>query len=245
LAKIIINADDFGLKSSVNGAISELFNRGLINSTTIMANMPFFDEAVELAFRNKFNNNIGIHLNIDEGNHLTNELHSTNLFDENNNFRLKRNNKTLFFLTKREKGLIFNEFESQIGKVRKAGIQITHIDTHHHVHEIWPLTRIIIALLKKYNIQSMRILNTLNKSTKFYKHGYRVMVNRFIKMYGRNFTDLFGNQLEVLSYIKNNPSAPQLMRIEVMVHPDYNAEGRIFDNIQDKEYDFDYRELLQ
>jgi hypothetical protein len=30
-----------------------------------------------------------------------------------------------------------------------------------------------------------------------------------------------------------------------MVHPDYNAEGRIFDNIQDKEYDFDYRELLQ
>ena len=43
----IINADDFGLSSSVN-KIVESFNNGLINSTTLMANMPGFEEAVEL-----------------------------------------------------------------------------------------------------------------------------------------------------------------------------------------------------
>jgi chitin disaccharide deacetylase len=41
-----INADDFGLNSSVNKAIIEAFDNNYINSTTLMANMPGFDEAV-------------------------------------------------------------------------------------------------------------------------------------------------------------------------------------------------------
>ena len=53
--KIIINADDFGLNSSVNKAIVESFNNGLINSTTLMANMPGFEEAVEMAHKSKIN----------------------------------------------------------------------------------------------------------------------------------------------------------------------------------------------
>jgi chitin disaccharide deacetylase len=46
IKEILINADDFALKSSVNNAIVELFNKRLINSTTLMTNMHGFDEAV-------------------------------------------------------------------------------------------------------------------------------------------------------------------------------------------------------
>ena len=48
MTTIYINADDFGLGTSVNKAIVECFNSGIINSTTLMANMPGFDEAIEL-----------------------------------------------------------------------------------------------------------------------------------------------------------------------------------------------------
>ena len=45
---LIINADDFGKNQNVNKAITECFNKGLINQTTVMVNMPGIYEAVEL-----------------------------------------------------------------------------------------------------------------------------------------------------------------------------------------------------
>ena len=46
---MIINADDFGYSESVNKAISDCFERGLINRTTIMVNMPHAEEATAMA----------------------------------------------------------------------------------------------------------------------------------------------------------------------------------------------------
>lgn len=43
--RIIVNADDFGMSSQINHAIVEAFQKNLISSTTMMANMPAFDEA--------------------------------------------------------------------------------------------------------------------------------------------------------------------------------------------------------
>ena len=46
--KLIINADDFGISSSVNRAIVYAFSNNMITNTTLMVNMPYADEAVEL-----------------------------------------------------------------------------------------------------------------------------------------------------------------------------------------------------
>ena len=43
---VIVNAYDFGQSAVVNRVIMACFRQGLISSTTIMANMPGFDEAV-------------------------------------------------------------------------------------------------------------------------------------------------------------------------------------------------------
>ena len=47
--RLIVNADDFGISHEVNEAISLCFMKGYINQTTIMVNMPFFCEAIEMA----------------------------------------------------------------------------------------------------------------------------------------------------------------------------------------------------
>jgi len=245
IKEIIINADDFGLKSSVNKAIIESFNNGLINSTTLMANMPGFEEAVELAHKNHILNNTGIHLTLTEGYPVTSDIQNTNLFYNENNYDLKRHKKNLFFLTKDEKGKILKEFAAQIDKVKNAGIRITHIDTHHHIDEVWSVAYIILTLLKTYNIPSMRILNNLNRSARTYKSGYRRLVNKFIKLNRANFSDFLGNQHEAISQLKNDQTFFDGKKLEIMVHPDYNNEGIIIDRIGNTEVICDFPEDLK
>lgn len=52
--KWTINADDFGRSPSINAAIVQCFEEGLINQTTIMANMPYYEEAVALSMKHGF-----------------------------------------------------------------------------------------------------------------------------------------------------------------------------------------------
>jgi chitin disaccharide deacetylase len=245
MKRVTINADDFGLKSSVNKAIAECFKSGVITSTTLMANMPGFDEAVEMAHKYNFADKTGIHLVLTEGTPLTTGILDTNLFYNEFNTDLKKHKKRLFLLSSNDKKLIFNEFSSQIEKVRNAGIEITHIDTHHHIDEVWSVTNIILGLLKKYDISSMRILDNLNHSTRLHKIAYRKIVNSYIRLRGSNYSDFMGNQIEALSEIRNDRSFMKNGKLEIMVHPDYNKSGMIVDRIKSKEYSFDYNDDLK
>jgi len=238
--EVIINADDFGLNSSVNRAIVESFNRGLINSTTIMANMPGFDEAVELGHANGIISKIGIHLTLSEGEPMTSTFPGSFLFNNRNYLNLKKFKRDLFLLTGEGKEAVFKELSAQIEKVRKAGIPVTHIDTHHHIDEVWTITQILLRLLKTYGIPSMRILDNLNRSTEFYKKGYRRLVNSYIKHKMANFTDYFGNCPEAFYKIRNSESVYKMGSLEIMVHPDYNSEGILIDRIQNEEVIFEY-----
>ena len=48
-ARLILNADDFGLTPGVNRAIGELNAAGVVTSATLMANGPAFEDAVSVA----------------------------------------------------------------------------------------------------------------------------------------------------------------------------------------------------
>jgi hypothetical protein len=240
--KIIINADDFGLKSSVNRAILESFDKGLINSTTLMANMPGFDEAVEFIHNRKLDKRVGVHLVLTDGLPLTQEIKSMNLFFNKaipSPLRIKK----LFYLNRHEQFIIFNEYSRQIEKVRRNGISITHLDTHQQIQDMWAIMHIMLELLKTYKIPSMRILNNLYKSNYYYKNAFRNLVNYYLKARRVNFTDFLGNQLDFLSMLERNPAFlnNKNKRIEIMVHPDLKENGLLIDRIGDKEYDFRFQ----
>ena len=48
MPKIIVNADDFGWDENRTRAIIQAYKLGLIHTTTAMANMPWFDRAIEM-----------------------------------------------------------------------------------------------------------------------------------------------------------------------------------------------------
>ena len=241
MRKVFINADDFGLNASVNKAIVELLDKGLINSTTLMANMPGFSEAIELAHQHKLTDRIGVHLVLTEGLPLTEEIKSVSFLfngkDEYRRFRYR-----LFLFRRKYRKLIYNEFAAQIEKLQKNNIPITHIDTHHHIHEVFTITKIILELKEKYNIPSIRILNNLEKSNKFYKRIYRHFINYYIKSKKANYSDLFGNRSDYIEILNNSSSILRKKSIEVMVHPDYDYRGEIIDKVGLNKFDFSFLE---
>ena len=58
--KVIINSDDFGITKGVNQSIVELIDAGILTSTTVMSNMPYYAEIEKLRDRI----GIGIHFNL-------------------------------------------------------------------------------------------------------------------------------------------------------------------------------------
>lgn len=238
MGKLIINADDYGYSSSINKAIVESFESRQINSTSIMANMPGFEEAIYMAHEKKITDKIGVHLVLTEGISLTEEIRSMKFLFNKQDFTPDVRNKKLFFLNMQEQTIILKEYSAQIEKVRSNGIKITHLDTHHQIHDMWAISRLLFTLLKTYDIPTMRILNNLEKSKNIFKDSYRHLMNQYMKAQKINYTDYLGNRIDFLEKLNFDPAFSKNNSVEIMVHPSYNIDGLLIDRIGKKEFDF-------
>src|SRR5580658_791154 len=81
LSVLIINADDFGYSLTVNQAILRSFERNFVNSTSLMANMAGFDDAINMMNRHTvMQGRVGVHLNLTEGYPVTRLLNGLPVF---------------------------------------------------------------------------------------------------------------------------------------------------------------------
>ena len=111
---ILINADDFGISHTVNKAVVYCFANNLINRTTLMVNMDFCDEAVELSIKNNFSQSVGLHLNLVEGTPLTDDIKQTAFCSANGRFSKEffKNPRNRFYLSKKIKQSLKKEIEA-------------------------------------------------------------------------------------------------------------------------------------
>lgn len=136
MRRLIVNADDFGLTPGVNRAIAEAHERGIVTSTTLMANSGSFDEAVRLAKADS-GWSIGCHVVLLDGNPLIDPARVTSLVrrKDHGSFRDGVGGFAVRALT----GWIDTEevqaeVTAQIRKLQAAGIEVSHVDTHKHTH---------------------------------------------------------------------------------------------------------------
>lgn len=238
---LIINADDFGKNQSVNKAITECFNRHIINRTTIMMNMPYVADALELSQKNGFFEHIGIHLNLTEGTPLTDPIKSNpNFCDENGIFNAAFYHNTRLRLKMDDKSVrdIERELDAQLSLYKEFGFTLNHVDSHHHAHTNFPVYKALEDLYLKYEFKSIRISRNLYKDGNFLKNTYKKYYNNKIRKICDETTDYFGSYRDVVTYfiypndinfrenfndfLKNNS-------LEVMVHPCYDEKGVLSD----------------
>ncbi len=150
--KFILNADDFGMSNAFNKAVLEGYNFGLLKSASLCANGNAFDEAVNDIIPQCKNISVGVHLNIIEGQALTDVPMLTDKNGEFNNGYISMIMKSLNkeFLEQAEK-----EFRAQIEKV-KSKTAIDHIDSHVHTHAIPNIFKLVVKLAKEYEIPYIR-----------------------------------------------------------------------------------------
>ena len=152
---IIINADDFGLSDSVNRAIAAAFSDRLISDTTMLANGKAFDGAITLANEEGFLDKIGIHFNLTEGEPLTEEIKKCPSFCENGVFHGKIDR--LKPLSRTEKSALYTELSAQVQKIRSAGLNIDHADSHHHIHTAVFIAPIVFRVCRENGITKIRL----------------------------------------------------------------------------------------
>ncbi len=225
---ILINADDFGLNNEVNRAIVDLLKSGRIQRTTLMVNMPSAKEACQMAIENGLIEKVGLHVNLTEGNPLSNEITKTRFCQYGAFNRKEVESGTRLHIFSSEKRAVRNEVQAQFEKFKElTGHYPKHVDGHRHVHNYLPFLFIIIRIAKKFQVESMRIGINLydRKKASFAKKAYKFVLNTIIKRTFKH-TDFMGAYLEYVDYF----DAPQDKTCEVMVHPTY-YNGKIVDII--------------
>jgi hopanoid biosynthesis associated protein HpnK len=156
MIRLIINADDFGLTERINDAIVEGHRKGIVTSTTLMANGPAFDNAAERA-KTERKLGIGIHLNLSEGTPLTDPSQLSCLINETGVFYLSPVQMLRkLMLPGMSLGKVEMELRAQIEKVLNAGIEVTHLDGHKHFHFLPQFLHIAIRLAQEYKIPAIR-----------------------------------------------------------------------------------------
>lgn len=204
---IIVNADDFGISELVNQAIVRCFEEGIISSTTIMANMPAFDNAVMLAKKSDLTGKIGFHFNLIEGKPLTEPIKSCpRLCRDGKVLSYKRN--SVFLFSAKEKKAIIEEFSAQYEKILNAGIVPSHVDSHEHALTEIPVFLILKDKIKEYNIKKIRKSRTIGVSLKV--QPYKFLINSLYKINGLYMTKYF-TELDSQNVIMDE--------VEFMCHP--------------------------
>ena len=158
MRRLIINADDFALTAGVNRAILEAHERGVVTSTTMMANAAAVEDAVACARRN--NLKVGCHVVLIDGAPLlpveavsslvTTKASGARFYDGWVEFALRALRRQF------DAEQIAAEAEAQIRAIQQHGLHVTHVDSHKHVHLLPPVLAPLLRAAKACGVRAIR-----------------------------------------------------------------------------------------
>lgn len=197
---VIFNADDFGLTPGINLGIIAANQVGVVRSTTLMVGMTAEKQAIELA-KNTPSLHVGIHLRFTTGVPLTS---ASSLTDQNGSFFSCHQFRQKQHFSEQQ---ITDEITAQIEYFLTTGIQLSHIDSHHHAHIHPQILPIVKDFARYYNVplrESGYLNSTKNQAKYYFYSGF----------YGENAT--INTILNIINQHRNDTDI-----LEIMCHPAY------------------------
>jgi len=157
--RLIVNADDFGFTAGVNRAIVEAHTRGIVTSSTLMANGRAFEDAVRLA-RTVPRLSVGCHVVLIDGEPVLDAAHLPTLAVADSGGARFRDGLISFAFRalagRLDPGEIEAEARAQIRKLRAAGIDVSHVDTHKHTHLFPAVLRPLLRAARACGVHAVR-----------------------------------------------------------------------------------------
>ncbi|MBI5759965.1 MAG: ChbG/HpnK family deacetylase [Planctomycetales bacterium] len=175
----MLHADDFGMNVAVTAGILQAFSAGLLTSTSLLANAPACEQALtgwktleadreagrlsSQAARERLDDcgspfDLGIHLNLTQGEPLTGSRYPAELLDEQGRFpgigrlfwRWRRG-------ASRYRDAVWNELAAQVAVLVDHDLPPTHLNGHQYVELLPGLAEIVLRLCEKFAIPTVRV----------------------------------------------------------------------------------------
>lgn len=162
MKKLIINADDFGISKSVNTAIHNCFLRGVLDSATLMVNMPFAQDAAKISCIDKIP--VGLHFNLTLGKPISSLDKVNTLVDENGQFYSRKKFIKKYLLKKISIDQIEIEFNAQLYTYLEMGLKLDHIDSHQHIHIIPKIFNLVASYCESKDVPLRMVKNIVSKN---------------------------------------------------------------------------------
>ena len=154
--RLIINADDFGLTPGVNRAIAEAHRNGIVTSTTLMANGRAFTDAAAIA-QAMPRLSVGCHVVLVDGTPVLPPERVMSLVDKTGQFPAGFGAVAKSALRKTIRAEeIEAEVCAQIQRIQHAGLKVSHVDSHKHVHMLPQLGAAIIRAARACGVWATR-----------------------------------------------------------------------------------------
>lgn len=156
--RVIVNADDFGLSQETAAATVESFAAGHLTSATIMARMPATEAACAFA-RSHPEYSFGVHLTLTGSGverPVSDPADVAGLVDGDGRFpptRVVRARALAGRLPARELEL---ELAAQLALVRDAGVTVSHVDSHQHLHKFAAVRSALERVLPRFGVTRVR-----------------------------------------------------------------------------------------
>ena len=161
--RIIVNADDFGYSPDTVEATIQCFQGGLLTSATIMANATATEPALEFA-RSRDDLSFGVHLTwTGDGQErcVAAPASVPSLVDGDGRLRPTRQLRGRALMRQLPVAEIAREADAQIARVAGAGISVSHVDSHRHLHKLAPFHTSLQRVLPRFAIRRVRTAQDL------------------------------------------------------------------------------------
>jgi hopanoid biosynthesis associated protein HpnK len=154
---LVVNADDLGLTVGVNEGIFDAHDHGILTSASLFASAPATSDAIRRA-RSRPSLGVGVHLALVDGTPTLPPGRVPTLVEDDGRFR--RSWKPFIVACLRGRVAldeVERELTAQIDRIRSAGIRLTHLDAHKHVHAYPPVFAIVARLAARVGIPVVRV----------------------------------------------------------------------------------------
>lgn len=204
---VVINADDFGLTEGVCAGIVRAIGAFGVTSTTAMVCVPGAVQRLQ-HWAPRIAGKIGAHLQLTSGAPLQPPESVPSLVTKEGKFPSKR--KDISGASPTE---ILAEWTAQLETLIRAGIEPTHLDSHHHVHGLPGVFPAFCELARRYGLPVRSLTSEMT----------RALQAASIQSIDRTLIDWYSGELSIASLLRvlqtGVRECPEARNLEVMCHP--------------------------
>lgn len=155
MKRLVVNADDFGLHPGINAGVARAHAEGIVTSASLSPNGRAFDDAVRLA-RAHPGLDVGVHLTLVGEAPVSDPARLPTLAPDG---RLPAYFTGLFarlLLGRVSLGEVERELSAQVARVVDAGVAVSHLDSHQHVHLHPAILPVTLAVARRFAVRGVR-----------------------------------------------------------------------------------------